>query len=106
MANRPADLSADAFQQKCIDGCARILGPDWVAGRLFERVHGRGVDYWRAQGRCGEVEVQVFVYPDGAEFGLDGEREVHVYEWTDFDGLEALAGRFLRELGAAVEGQR
>ena len=94
---RPSDLTAAQFQQRCLDGCARILGPEWVPGKRFERVHGSAQDYWRGHGEG----LQIFVYEDGAEWGRDG-RDVQVYEWPDFRGLTELAEKFLEELGAAV----
>ncbi len=103
MARRPADLSADAFQQKCLEGCARVLGPEWVPGKRFEHVHGTR-EYWRGEGACRGRELRVYIFEDGAEFGVTGERDVNVYEWPDFAGLEALAEKFLQELRAAVHG--
>ncbi len=99
---RPNDLTPEEFQRRCLEGCARILGPEWVPGKRFERVHGAR-DYWRGEGDCRGRALQVYVYEDGAEFGLAG-RDVNVYEWPDFAGLEALAEKFLQELRAAVHG--
>ena len=95
---RPTDLSSEQFQQRCLDGCARILGP----ALRFERVHGRAADYWLARGSCGGVELQIFIYEDGAEFGVAGRRDMNVYEWPDFRGLTKLADKFLEELQSAV----
>ena len=96
MAPRPADLTAEAFQQKCLEGCARVLGPEWVPGKRFERVHGSAGDYWLGRGACGTLELQIFIYEDGAEFGIAGMGSVNVYEWPDFAGLSQLAEKFLR----------
>lgn len=95
------DLSPEQFQRRCLEGCARILGPHWVPGDLFQQVVGR-TPYWKAKGSVGGHSVEVFIYDNQAEFGIDGKWTI--CEWPDFDNLEDLVKKFLARLEAATAG--
>ena len=94
-----SDLSPEEFQQLCLEGCARILGPEWTPGGLFKSVDGR-TRYWKAEGSIAGHPIEVFVYDDQAEFIIDGKGTI--CEWPDFDSLKDLVQKFLERLKTAT----
>jgi hypothetical protein len=99
MVKRPTDLSPNEFQAMCLEGCTRILGPEWSPGGVFHEVAGR-TPYWTAKGTVDGSRVEVFIYDDQAEFAVNGSWTV--CEWQDFDGLRELATTFLAKLEATA----
>jgi hypothetical protein len=88
------------LQDVCVRASEELLKEAGATGQGFKMTVGRRTSFYEASFQVGGHHVEIFIYPDEAEFSIDGQWSQ--FETPDFDGERELAAAFAASLSSSL----